>query len=156
MLSFAISHDLFTPLVGVLVEAEKSIPITRGALISEPEELSDRSKWVGAGVIAFFLLTSTAYAGDKHHQNWSHGHHHGNSNWWVAPAIIGGTILGLGALTATTYPYAYGGAAYAPYPTYSTYPYYVPPPGFYGAPTPSYGYGGYYAAPTQLQPYGYR
>lgn len=63
-----------------------------------------------------------------------------HAQWWVAPAIVGGVILGIGvgAAVASTYPYGYG-YAYWPGYGYAYAPAYAYAPGVY-AYSPAYAY----------------
>jgi len=65
--------------------------------------------------------------------------------WGVGAGVVAGAIIG-GAIANSAYPYGYYpyGGYYAPGPY--AYPYYAPPPAYYGPPGPGYGgapgYGG--------------
>ncbi|MEY2622443.1 MAG: hypothetical protein RIT26_2263 [Pseudomonadota bacterium] len=75
-----------------------------------------------------------------------HHHHHGyNGGRWVAPALVGGVLLGA-ALTAP----AYASPAYPVYPAY-TVPY--PPTVTYSTPVPPQPVGYYCPTSGQFYPY---
>ncbi len=87
------------------------------------------------------------YRGGGAYQHHHHGHHGGR---WIAPALVGGVLLGA-ALTAPAYSTTvYSAPVYPAYPAYVPYP---PPVVTYTNPVPPQPVGYYCPTSGQFYPY---